>query len=523
MNKENSKIKVIISIIALITLVIGATYAYFKDQIDKGKQTDIIVKSKTTDLLTFEMGDPIGIEVNQQSFASGKGNLYSESFAQANLIANNNTNEATANYNVYVLVNSNNYLYTQSDKRAEMLLSITDPEGNELTSLDGLKHVSVTDATGTTLTGFDITTYKGLINVASNYEINSTSSTDITSQKWIIRVTFVNYDVNQSENGNKEMFGKIIIQQETMENPTVADLCNEGEPLNDCIIGLSKYDYNIYNHDGSIKDADGNVIDANDGSYRYAGANPDNYVCFGTDINVCPESNLYRIIGLFYDTLHEDTSKMYIKLMKATPATKAVLGSDGAGYSSSSTSNAYTRGSSIWADSVLNTINLNTNYLNSLDEKWSNKILDFVWVVGGNTIVKVQSVTPAVAYYNEILFPKESSSYEPTYKAKIGLPYVSDYGFAASINGWTSLLSSYNTNASDGQSIKSWMKGISGWSITSATEKSYVYQLGNSISYFEASSGMAGSYKNIYPTFYIKSDTKFISGAGTKTNPFRID
>ena len=38
---------------------------------------------------------------------------------------------------------------------------------------------------------------------------------------------------------------------------------------------------------------------AADNSYRYAGANPNNYICFGSDAETCPEDNLYRIIGVF--------------------------------------------------------------------------------------------------------------------------------------------------------------------------------------------------------------------------------
>ena len=34
---------------------------------------------------------------------------------------------------------------------------------------------------------------------------------------------------------------------------------------------------------------------AGDNSYRYAGANPNNYVCFGSTASTCPSANLYRI------------------------------------------------------------------------------------------------------------------------------------------------------------------------------------------------------------------------------------
>ena len=41
------------------------------------------------------------------------------------------------------------------------------------------------------------------------------------------------------------------------------------------------------------------TLDANDKSYRYNGANPNNYVCFGSNEADCPYNNLYRIIGVF--------------------------------------------------------------------------------------------------------------------------------------------------------------------------------------------------------------------------------
>ena len=57
-------------------------------------------------------------------------------------------------------------------------------------------------------------------------------------------------------------------------------------------------DNGLYYHDGSgtYTNAD---QEAGDNSYRYSGANPNNYVCFGSDEETCPNDNLYRIIGVF--------------------------------------------------------------------------------------------------------------------------------------------------------------------------------------------------------------------------------
>ena len=49
----------------------------------------------------------------------------------------------------------------------------------------------------------------------------------------------------------------------------------------------------VYYHTSSLANS------AADNSYRFTGADPNNYVCFGTDESVCPEDNIYRIIGAF--------------------------------------------------------------------------------------------------------------------------------------------------------------------------------------------------------------------------------
>ena len=67
--------------------------------------------------------------------------------------------------------------------------------------------------------------------------------------------------------------------------------------LTDYIIGLYTTDgeNNLYYHDAELANG------AKDKGYRYSGANPNNYVCFQTNDDVCSEDNLYQIIGLYYN------------------------------------------------------------------------------------------------------------------------------------------------------------------------------------------------------------------------------
>ena len=102
-----------------------------------------------------------------------------------------------------------------------------------------------------------------------------------------------------------------------------------------------------------------------------------NFVCFGTNESPCPTENLYRIIGVIDNK---------IKLIKYDYATSAILGTNG-GYNNNTqvfyysgdkesqdniewyTWNKTTKTNS-WSDAELNTINLNTNYLNNLGSDW---------------------------------------------------------------------------------------------------------------------------------------------------------
>lgn len=497
MEKKKIKISAIISLIAIVVLVAGATYAYFQAQAGEGKQTDINITTTTTDLLTFEVGDPLSFEVSMDNFSKGAGNVTGETFAQANLIANNKTNLATGTYNLYVLINSNQLKYSMADKKAELLLQVTDPSGNQVTSIDGLNYVTVTDAEGNSQSGFDVTVKRGLITVASDYNIESTSSTEMTSQKWVIKTIFVNHNADQTNNSGKGFYGKLIIQQETMDAPALADLCTEGQPFSECIINKADYDSTLYHHDGTIKDSSGNVIDAGDNSYRYSGASADvkNYVCLGSDTKKCPDDNLYRIIGVFNEENHGIAGQKLVKLIKSTSYGM---------FKWNSTQN------NNWETSTLNTT-LNTTFLTENLSGIADKISDVSWKISG---YNESAVTPKVFCNGEI------TKATKTYVAKIGLMYASDYGFAAAKDYWTTTLYGYNNTAKsyDWLYIRS-----SEWTISiSSSDTKYTWAVAGVGLIAGSGSAYVNSTTNTRPSFYLTSSVNFASGDGTLQNPYRI-
>ncbi len=275
----------------------------------------------------------------------------------------------------------------------------------------------------------------------------------------------------------------------------------------------------LYHHDGTLT----NGID--DNSYRYAGASNsvNNYVCFGSDAESCPTDNLYRIIGVFDDQ---------VKLIKSTKATSVLLGTDGDYYSDTAyywnykqnTSTNSGNGSNTWSTSLLNKTNLNTNYINNIKSTWASKIAQTTWKVGGNTGLNIYNQIPSVAYQNEIVNPVTTNSTDNamTYSAKIGLMYVSDYGFAAEPNAWTLTMISYNDSIA---TSSNWiLLGIHEWTLTRRSDYPHVISdIGSDGNVSNWNGDHASNNAAVRPVFYLNSSVTYLEGTGTSSNPYRIN
>ena len=512
---ENKKQAIILSVVAIVTLlslILGATYAYFQASGNSGSSTNVNVTTYTSDLLTFEIGNDIAVYADQTSFASGKGNATGSTFAKAILTANNKTNTATKNYYVYLNISENTFTYTQNESTPELLLTIKDTSGNEITSITSLTYKTVTDGKGASISGFDITTKSGVITLFDNREITANPT---KTEEWNITVTFVNYNANQTGNAGKSFNAKLMIQQESQSNQTL---------LADYVISQytgTQGENSLYYHNSSLTNG------AGDNSYRYAGASEsvNNFVCFGSTTNPCPTDNLYRIIGVFEDK---------VKLIKYDYATSALLGTNGDYYGTSTPSTSYYKGSltsidqyywnnatkkNTWSESNLNKINLNKNFINNIGSTWANKIATTTWKVGGNTSNNIAKSIPSVAYQNEIVAPVENI----TYDAKIGLMYVSDYGFAASPSAWTKTLHSYSGNDANGTSIKTinWMyMGVLDWTISLNSD--YLYNAFDVLSSGYVAADFVSGNSGVRPSFNLLSSVKYVSGSGSMSDPVRV-
>ena len=195
------KKRVIVIIIVLsLLLVIGISFAYFVGQIGPGKTVNVNLTSGKTDSLNFTVGNAINIHATQQNFTRNDGNLSGSTTAKAILTANNGS--TTQNYNVYLRINSNNFIYTTANHTAELVLKVTSPTGSTQT-ISGL-----TSVTSGGVTGYDITTKTGFIPIATNYAITSSSTKTDT---WTVQVSFINLSTSQKANGGKVFNAEVII------------------------------------------------------------------------------------------------------------------------------------------------------------------------------------------------------------------------------------------------------------------------------------------------------------------------
>jgi hypothetical protein len=364
----------------------------------------------------------------------------------------------------------------------------------------------------------------------------------VTQSKWPTEGYKFNAELSRCENGSTLSWDDT--KKAVIVSGNLSDKCyvyfDIIPPITLAEYVISQYTGNqgdnaLYYHTSTLTNG------AGDNSYRYAGANPNNYVCFGSDASPCPEDNLYRIIGVFGNQ---------VKLIKATIAKSNLLGTDGAYRSDTSynwslfnscpSSTAYnssngiyqlankniiaapdvTNGCNEWNYSDLNTTNLNTNFINNIGTAWAEKIATTIWKVGGGYWANIATSVPKTAYQYEV----GSNSRTTTYDAKIGLMYVSDYYYSASPSAWTLVGYNESDETKDYRAAKTtnWLYlGSDEWTISrnsASTGNAFIVTSTG----FVYNYGVTNSYA-VRPSFNLLSSVTYASGSGTSSDPIRIN
>lgn len=207
-NVYNSKF-LILSL--LLIVFIGISFAYVVMQVSGGARNDINISADKTDQYQLNVDKDIYLNPTQFNLTQSDGNLVDSAIGTASLIANTTYNTASYNYNVKFSISSNTFIYTTETQKPEVILTIIGPDEEEVISVSGLNYVTIVDSRNATITGFDITTASGIYNIATQ-NITSNDTENATIQTWNFKVTFVNLDTNQSENGGKGLSAQIIME-----------------------------------------------------------------------------------------------------------------------------------------------------------------------------------------------------------------------------------------------------------------------------------------------------------------------
>ena len=451
----------ILSIIIVILLSLGLTKAFMKPVEQGGNLTEISLEScakiKLTGTSSINLSSSYPMSRNrglQITPYSLTVTSYCDSYVGFNLyIATLNTNTLT-DENIH-------YILTEKGSKTAVV------EGILSSATDGSSDFSDTDKTelNTGLKG----TY------GSIYKIHNTTVA-LKGNKQYDLYLFV--DESSTNTSMKKTFkaGVAVKAYDREKDQTLAEYV------------ISQYtgtqgENGIYYHNSALTNG------AGDNSYRYAGASDsvNNYICLGSDEATCPDANLFRIIGVFGDKT---------KVIRAKSVGDQKWD---------------TNGSNTWSTSSLNTY-LNGEYLTSLGTL-ADKIATTTCKVGGGSWANIGTSVPKTAYQYEV----GSNASSTTNDAKIGLMYVSDYGFAADQSGWTTKLSSYSSNTS-----KNWLYlGSDEWTISRYSGTTFS-------AFFVDSTGNVSSDSvtlscAVRPSFSLLSSITYVSGSGSMSDPVRVN
>ena len=448
----------IIAIITLLILIIGATYAYFQASGGDSTSTNLRVTTYTTDIITFEVGSNINIETNATLFSQGKGNASGTTFARATLTANNKTNSATENYNLFLNISDNTFVYSVDTNTPELILTIKDKSNNEVTSIEGLTYKAVTDGKGTTIKGFDITNKNGLLTLF-NKDITTTST---TVEEWNVTVTFVNYNKDQTKNAGKKFDAQLIISKDNFSDytPNTINTLSASKSGNNLTVNLNlengsnpidKYYYAIEETNGlaildskvSIKRLSNRLavsnltyVESNNSSYTFTNIKTDaNYNVYAYAVDnkkVKTNTYTYKYTGNYNLPVISkvETSKTSNSITATVTATKGTNNISKYYYSidngstfTESTSNSYT----------FNNLSNNTNY------RIVAKVMDTNGKYSNTYVVSQKIKTNTFAFYlDDVEFQADNNM---TWEEWLNSSYSDGWSYKQRIKTYDQLIS----------------------------------------------------------------------------------
>lgn len=274
----------------------------------------------------------------------------------------------------------------------------------------------------------------------------------------------------------------------------------------------------------------------NDKNIRFKGINPNNYIKFNNE--------LWRIIGIFNVQNSESTiNEKLVKIVREESLGKYSWDTSVSTVNKGNGENDWSKAdlmeelnndylslshnddeTTTWFNGAKNAQTAVYNYNNNIKKEYQNLIESVIWNIGAWNTTNID-----ITKYNEKttiddgmygkergkkVYSTKTLTRPITWTGKIGLIYPTDYAFASEDAKCTKLNVANCTNLN-------WLsKSSNYWTITHNSD--YATKVWNTQSSKAMTTSDASTAYDVYPSLYLKADTKILRREGTKENPHLI-
>lgn len=353
-------------------------------------------------------------------------------------------------------------------------------------------------------------------------------------------VFYLYIDGNEENNlnmMNKQLNGTLKVTTESSPVNFASYVDTKYSTSTKTVVTNNNISYNYVPSLSLINDKQGGTALDEDGNIRYYGASPNNYVYFNCSTYPTTNCELWRIIGTFGDKIkivrNESIGKYSWDNKDKTTGAETNYGKNdwtdarlmkllNPGYDNESV------GGSLYYNAKSGTCYVNQNNATTACNFTSTGIKN------DTTKNIIAEVTYNTAGYNDAtLYPNEIYTYErgstvysgrqTTWTGKIGLMYPSDYGYASDLTKCREKINNYNASTC---SQNNWIYNMGSlWLLTHDSARSDRNWSINSSGNASVNGNGNGSTSNgllVFPSLFLSSDVKIISGNGSINNPYQL-
>ena len=498
MENNNQRVLTIVMVATVLILVIifsGVTYAFFTANNPEGSTAQITSKSGRM-LITYNDGTDNIVPVT--NIQPSNKILVNKTFT---LTGTNTTSGLTMPYKVGI-----KYINGFSNGQLHYYIKRTNQNANITSNLIGTANQTIPG--NTTETGYTTGTLKKgnryLELATGEFKANTTNQT-ITFN---LILQFPDTGENQDSEKGKTFNGKVVVNYEL---ETIAKT-------------LSKLD----------KASNGlEADDTPDKNLRYIGASPKNYINFNNET--------WRIIGVFNnitttDELGKEKNESLVKIVRNDSlgdySWDSSVSNKNSGWGINEWSQADlmtelnndyinsspTSETTLWYNGTNNAKNGTYDYNKNIKSNFIDKIATVRWNLGGYSTAQV-SASNMYTYERgttHVSYPTDGITRTDYWDGKVALIYPSDYGYASTDTTCRSGLSSPNCKN------KNWLFN-SAYQWTLLPISGYPHGVFYVLS--DGNVGDRGAYRSlgVFPAVFLKSDVVIVGGTGTESNPFILE